>query len=70
MSLRQSLILLFLAPACVRSAEPALVAFKQDIQPVLEQYCYDCHGRGKEKGGVKLDGFTSDTDRPRSRHDH
>ena len=62
MSLRQSLILLFFAPIWLRSAQPAMDAFKQDIQPVLEQYCYDCHGRGKEKGGVRLDGFKSEAE--------
>jgi len=60
MPLRLSIILLFFTPVLLRSAEPAMTAFKQDIQPVLEQYCYDCHGRGKEKGGVKLDGFTTE----------
>ncbi|MEO7598070.1 MAG: DUF1587 domain-containing protein [Opitutus sp.] len=32
-------------------------SFEQEIQPVLDQYCYDCHGNGSEKGGVKLDEF-------------
>ncbi len=62
MSLRHNLILLFIAPLWLRSAQPAMDAFKQDIQPVLEQYCYDCHGRGKEKGGVRLDGFKSEAE--------
>ena len=27
-----------------------------DVRPLLSKYCYDCHGNGKKKGGVKLDG--------------
>lgn len=29
---------------------------KDDIQPLINKYCYECHGNGKKKGGVKLDG--------------
>jgi len=29
---------------------------KDDIRPLLQKYCYECHGNGKKKGGVKLDG--------------
>lgn len=29
---------------------------KNDIQPLIGKYCYECHGNGKKKGGVKLDG--------------
>src|SRR3954470_11983146 len=39
------------------AAEPLMDSFEQEIQPVLDQYCYDCHGNGSEKGGVKLDEF-------------
>jgi hypothetical protein len=49
-----------LLPAAGRAEEPALKTFTRDIQPVLEQYCYDCHGMGRKKGGVQLDGFESD----------
>ncbi|HEX2851836.1 MAG TPA: DUF1592 domain-containing protein [Opitutaceae bacterium] len=41
------------------AAEPDLAAFRREIQPVLERYCYDCHGDGKDKGGIALDGFES-----------
>lgn len=27
-----------------------------DVQPLLQKYCYECHGGGKSKGGVALDG--------------
>lgn len=29
---------------------------KDDIRPLLQKYCYECHGNGKKKGGVQLDG--------------
>jgi Protein of unknown function (DUF1592)/Protein of unknown function (DUF1588)/Protein of unknown function (DUF1587)/Protein of unknown function (DUF1585)/Protein of unknown function (DUF1595)/Planctomycete cytochrome C len=35
--------------------------FNQKIRPVLEEYCYDCHGDGEESGGVALDAFNSST---------
>ena len=34
-------------------------AFKKEIQPILEQYCYDCHGNGKTKGDLALDHYKS-----------
>ena len=29
--------------------------FDKDVKPVLERYCYDCHGEGAKKGGLALD---------------
>ena len=26
-----------------------------DVQPLIQKYCYECHGNGKKKGGVALD---------------
>ena len=34
--------------------------FRKDIQPLLKEYCYDCHGDGANKGGVAFDEFKSD----------
>jgi len=31
------------------------VNFARDIQPIFEASCVKCHGRGKDKGGFKLD---------------
>ena len=28
--------------------------FARDVRPVLETYCFKCHGTEKQKGGVKL----------------
>lgn len=38
------------APA---AAKP--VSFTENISPLLQKYCYDCHGNGKSKGDVALD---------------
>ncbi|MEJ0090884.1 MAG: DUF1592 domain-containing protein [Limisphaerales bacterium] len=39
----------------------AAIDFKKNIQPVLVEYCYDCHGDGEHSGGVALDAFNSNT---------
>jgi hypothetical protein len=36
--------------------------FHHDIRPILEQYCFDCHADGANKGGVAFDSFKSDKD--------
>lgn len=38
-------------------AQPALETFQKEIQPMLETYCYQCHGDGESEGGVRLDAF-------------
>jgi len=43
-------------------AEDAGVSqFHKDIQPLLNQYCSDCHADGEKKGGVAFDQFPSDS---------
>ena len=57
-----------MAPFCLMAAPPSAEAiaqlppavsrtvdFRQDVQPILEASCVKCHGRGKSKGGWKLD---------------
>src|SRR6266705_6304569 len=34
--------------------------FRKNLQPILEQYCSDCHADGMKKGGVVFDEFKSD----------
>jgi hypothetical protein len=45
----------------VRGAQP-LDDFKKTVQPILSQYCYDCHADGVNKGKVALDQFKTDQD--------
>ena len=56
MLFRSRLPLALLLPAAL-CAQPAMETFKQDIQPMLETYCYSCHGDGESEGGVTLDAF-------------
>jgi hypothetical protein len=42
------------------SPRQAAADFRQDIQPILVQYCYDCHGDGNHKGSVAFDELGSD----------
>ena len=47
-----------LSPEQLTKLPPAatgMVDFTRDIQPILEASCVKCHGRGKEKGGFRLD---------------
>src|SRR5262245_45461424 len=39
---------------------PGVERFRREVQPVLSQYCYDCHGDGAKKGGVAFDELTSE----------
>ncbi len=38
------------------------VAFTEEILPLLERYCYQCHGDGEEKGGLALDQYQTERD--------
>ncbi|MGY8674797.1 MAG: c-type cytochrome domain-containing protein, partial [Verrucomicrobiia bacterium] len=29
--------------------------YRKDVQPILEEYCYDCHADGSNKGDLELD---------------
>ena len=49
------------ARAGVVAAEPAGVAeFHKRIKPLLENYCFDCHADGANKGNVAFDEFKTD----------
>src|SRR5438552_15052371 len=39
---------------------PAAAEFQKDVQPILKEFCYDCHGDGAKKGEVAFDELTSD----------
>lgn len=53
-----------LLPASARgllAASPTAVAeFRKDIQPLLQEHCYGCHGNGSKKGQVAFDKLESD----------
>ncbi|MEW6304171.1 MAG: DUF1592 domain-containing protein [Verrucomicrobiota bacterium] len=46
------------APTGVASASPE-ESYRQRVLPVLEKYCWDCHGDGMDKGDLALDKFES-----------
>ncbi|MEO6993254.1 MAG: DUF1592 domain-containing protein [Lacunisphaera sp.] len=48
------------AGVAAEAAHSELQVFRRDIQPIIEEYCYDCHGDGFKKGGVQLDGFETE----------
>jgi hypothetical protein len=54
------LMLLFLT---LRAAGADAVAqFRKDIQPILKEYCSDCHADGAKKGDVSFDEFKNDAE--------
>src|SRR5258706_4835820 len=54
-------LLMTVAPHSGFSAELATAAqFRNEVQPILKEYCFDCHGDGAKKGGVAFDELTSD----------
>ena len=54
------------AAASGGSPTPAAAAhdpeFSKNVAPLLQKYCYECHGNGKHKGDVSLDSDQSLTD--------
>ena len=47
------------ASALLSRAHAVAPDFGKEVKPLLETYCYKCHGNGKKKGGLALDGFAS-----------
>ena len=41
---------------------PGAGEFRKSVQPILQEYCLDCHGDGASKGNVSFDQFPSDAD--------
>jgi mono/diheme cytochrome c family protein len=42
------------------AGESVLARYTDDVQPILGQYCFGCHGSGAKKGGVALDAFADE----------
>lgn len=40
----------------------AAASYHAKVAPILEKYCYDCHGNGVGKGNVSFDEFASDAE--------
>jgi hypothetical protein len=56
---------IFSAVASERAAAtdpPAVAQFHHQVQPLLEHYCYQCHGDGMTNGSVALDDLQSDAE--------
>lgn len=52
--------MLVFVPAAVIGAEPAgAPEYQQRVLPILQKYCFDCHGDGMSKGEVALDQYPS-----------
>src|SRR5262245_50047165 len=47
-------------PCSFGAQSKGVAHFHKDIQPILVQYCYDCHGDGMKKGKVAFDELKSD----------
>jgi hypothetical protein len=53
-------LLLIAMISTAKGADSADVAqFKEKIEPILVEKCYDCHGNGMNEGSVAFDGFES-----------
>jgi hypothetical protein len=52
-----AILILLLPGAGWGAAKKPLPSYDKDVQPILEKYCYDCHGDGMDKGGLALDAF-------------
>jgi hypothetical protein len=52
---------ILLSSSCTPAVDHSGAAqFHKDIQPILAEYCYDCHADGVNKGNVAFDEFKSD----------
>jgi len=63
-SSRLSVLVALTVVAGVEAAESGnssgALEFRSKIRPLLENYCFDCHADGANKGGVSFDEFKSD----------
>ncbi|MEK7949157.1 DUF1592 domain-containing protein [Luteolibacter soli] len=54
-----TLLLALLACQTSGAADDPAAVFESKILPILEDYCYTCHGDGEDKGKVSFDAFGS-----------
>src|SRR5438105_3343274 len=56
----RTMILVVSLPLALRvSGADATVPFHRDVEPILKEFCYDCHGDGAKKGNVAFDELKS-----------
>src|SRR5216117_2817398 len=55
-------LFLILSPNAFAAESHAVADFRKQVQPILVQYCYDCHGDGMNKGKVAFDELKSEED--------
>ena len=55
-------LLLLVMGADAFAGDRAADQFRAEVEPILADHCYECHGMGIKKGGVTLDAFASDQD--------
>lgn len=48
------------AATALSSEQGGAIEFRREIRPWLENYCFDCHADGANKGNVSFDEFKSD----------
>ncbi len=51
---------LLLLASLLTPAQAAPTSYAKDVQPLLQKYCWDCHGDGAKKGDLNLDPFKDD----------
>lgn len=55
------IVIVVMPVSTIQAAEPEGAAqFHKTIEPILTQFCFDCHGSGSNRGGVAFDQFQSD----------
>ncbi len=59
--MRCSILVIFLAGPAHAAGADQPIRFQRDIQPILSNNCFKCHGPDLKKGGLDLQGFESAT---------
>src|ERR1017187_1841467 len=54
-----AVVFAYASPRTLAVETAGTAQFHQKIQPLLEQYCYQCHGDGMHKGNVAFDELKS-----------
>jgi hypothetical protein len=57
-----ALLVVTFAVPCLADDATAARHFHERVEPILERYCYGCHGYGASEGGHAFDEFKSDKD--------